>query len=64
MEQPAGQPDERSRYYDELAGSSLHRLSGISDGIFAVSMTLLVLGLAVPAVEVVKTDSDLPLVTA
>jgi uncharacterized membrane protein len=59
VEQPAGQPDERSRFYNELAGSSLHRLSGISDGIFAVSMTLLVLGLAVPAVEVVKTDSDL-----
>ena len=53
------QPDERSRYYNELAGSSLHRLSGLSDGIFAVGMTLLVLTLAVPTMREVKGDSDL-----
>ena len=51
--------EEQSRYYNELAGSSLHRLSGISDGIFAVSMTLLVLALAVPTMAEVKSDSDL-----
>ena len=53
------QPDEQSRYYNELAGSSLHRLSGLSDGIFAVAMTLLVLALAVPTIQGVKNDSDL-----
>ena len=52
-------PDEHNRYYNELAGSSLHRLSGLSDGIFAVAMTLLVLALAVPTTEGVKSDSDL-----
>lgn len=47
---------QRHRRYNELAGQSLDRLAGISDGIFAVGMTLLVLGLAVP---VAKSDSDL-----
>ena len=56
---PVSQPDEQSRYYNELAGSSLHRLSGLSDGIFAVAMTLLVLALAVPTINEVKSDSDL-----
>jgi uncharacterized membrane protein len=36
------------RTYNQLAGTSVDRLSGISDGIFSVGMTLLVLGLAVP----------------
>lgn len=47
------------RRYNELAGQDLGRLAGISDGIFAVGMTLLVLGLAVPASEVVRSDADL-----
>jgi len=47
------------RVYNEVAGTSLFRLTAISDGIFAVGMTLLVLGLAVPAVEAVKTEGDL-----
>lgn len=45
--------------YNEVAGTSLHRLSGISDGIFAVGMTLLVLGLAVPAVSAARSEADL-----
>jgi uncharacterized membrane protein len=53
------QASERSRYYNELAGGNIGRLASISDGIFAVGMTLLVLGLAVPAVDAVKTESDL-----
>jgi len=52
-------PRERRRIYNELAGSSLGRLEAISDGIFAVGMTLLVLGLAVPATNLVKTEADL-----
>jgi len=47
------------RFYNEVAGANLARLTAISDGIFAVSMTLLVLGLAVPAVAAVKTEGDL-----
>ena len=51
--------DDNERYYNELAGSSLHRLAGLSDGIFAVAMTILVLALAVPAVGEVRNDSEL-----
>jgi TMEM175 potassium channel family protein len=47
------------RVYNEVAGANLARLTAISDGIFAVGMTLLVLGLAVPAVAAVKTEGDL-----
>jgi uncharacterized membrane protein len=53
------QPAARDRYYSDIAGSNLARLTAISDGIFAVGMTLLVLGLAVPAVAAVRTEGDL-----
>jgi uncharacterized membrane protein len=46
------------RRFNELAGTNLDRLAGISDGIFAVGMTLLVLGLAVPTVSA-RTEGDL-----
>jgi uncharacterized membrane protein len=46
------------RRFNELAGTNLDRLAGISDGIFSVGMTLLVLGLAVPMVSV-RTEADL-----
>jgi uncharacterized membrane protein len=36
--------------YHQIAGASLQRLSALSDGIFAVAMTLLVLGLSVKSV--------------
>ena len=45
--------------YNQLAGGNVQRLAAISDGIFAVGMTLLVLGLAVPAASAVKTEGDL-----
>ena len=51
-------PGSRKRY-NELAGTSLDRLAGISDGIFAVGMTLLVLSLAVPASNAVHGEGDL-----
>jgi uncharacterized membrane protein len=47
------------RRYNDLAGTNLDRLAGISDGIFSVGMTLLVLGLVVPGVTSVRTDSEL-----
>ena len=37
----------------------MERLSALSDGIFAVSMTLLVLDLRVPAAEAIHSESDL-----
>ena len=51
--------DEHSRYYNQIAGSNPERLGALSDGIFAVSMTLLVLALAVPAAADVKEAGGL-----
>jgi uncharacterized membrane protein len=52
-------PDSRPRGYNEFAGSNRARLEAISDGIFAVGMTLLVLGLAVPLAEQVHNEDAL-----
>lgn len=53
-------PEHRApRRYNEFAGSNRARLEAISDGIFAVGMTLLVLGLAVPMVTDVSSEGDL-----
>jgi uncharacterized membrane protein len=42
-----GQTPGPRRVFNQFAGTSVDRLAGISDGIFSVGMTLLVLGLAV-----------------
>jgi uncharacterized membrane protein len=45
--------------YHRISGSSLDRLAALSDGIFAVAMTLLVLDLRVPVVEGLHTEAAL-----
>jgi uncharacterized membrane protein len=45
--------------YNRVAGQSVERLAALSDGIFAVSMTLLALDLHVPASEVIHSERDL-----
>jgi uncharacterized membrane protein len=45
--------------YDRIAGQSVERLAALSDGIFAVAMTLLVLDLPVPAIEAIHGERDL-----
>jgi len=45
--------------YDRIAGRSVERLAALSDGIFAVAMTLLVLDLHAPVAEAIHSERDL-----
>ena len=45
--------------YNQVAGQSVERLAALSDGIFGVAMTLLLLELHVPAKELIHTEGDL-----
>jgi len=45
--------------YNRVAGQSVERLAALSDGIFAVGMTLLAIDLRLPAVELIRSEHDL-----
>src|ERR1700692_3933725 len=45
--------------YNAIQGRSLERLAALSDGIFAVAMTLLVLDIHIPSAEAVHSESAL-----
>ncbi len=46
-------------WYNRIAGGSLERLAALSDGIFAVAMTILVLDIHAPAKEAIHGENDL-----
>lgn len=48
-----------STLYNRIAGQSVERLAALSDGIFAVAMTLLVLDLHMPAREAIHDSREL-----
>lgn len=45
--------------YNRIAGQSVERVAALSDGVFAVAMTLLVLDLRAPASEAIHSDQGL-----
>lgn len=45
--------------YNRIAGQNVERLAALSDGIFAVAMTLLVLDLRLPAAQSIHSEHDL-----
>ena len=54
----ATQDQSKETAYNQIAGHSIERLAAISDGIFAVAMTLLVLDLRNPAHELIHSERD------
>ncbi len=47
------------KIYNQLAGNSVERIAGLSDGVFAIAVTLIVLEIRVPEHLAVTTDADL-----
>jgi uncharacterized membrane protein len=45
--------------YNVFAGKNVERIGALSDGLFAIAMTLLVLDLKVPSIAAVRSESDL-----
>lgn len=45
--------------YNQIAGQSVERLAALSDGIFAVAMTLLVLDVHTPVREAIRSEPEL-----
>lgn len=47
------------KYYDQISGQSIHRLEFLSDGVFAICFTLLILDIKVPIAEGIHSEHDL-----
>jgi uncharacterized membrane protein len=51
--------DNKTTSYNQIAGQKTQRIEAISDGVFAIALTLLVLDIKVPVGEAIKTETDL-----
>jgi uncharacterized membrane protein len=47
------------KLYDQISGQNIHRIEALSDGVFAIALTLLVLDIRVPVRENVVFEKDL-----
>lgn len=45
--------------FDQITGLSLDRIKALSDGVFAISLTLLVLDVSIPLHDQIKSESEL-----
>jgi uncharacterized membrane protein len=45
--------------YNKIAGQKTSRIEALSDGVFAIAMTLLVLDLKIPTTELIHSDHDI-----
>lgn len=45
--------------FDQVSGLSLDRIKALSDGVFAIALTLLVLDISIPVHEHIKSERDL-----
>lgn len=52
----------KTKAYDQISGQSIHRLEFLSDGVFAIALTLLVLDIKVPNAKQVLHEYDLMMV--
>jgi uncharacterized membrane protein len=50
---------QHGKHYNAVAGRSVERLAALSDGVFAVAMTLLLLDLHAPARDLVHSEGEL-----
>jgi uncharacterized membrane protein len=50
---------EKPVQYNQLAGKKVQRIEALSDGVFAIALTLLILDIKVPVSEAIKTEGDL-----